>query len=901
MSLKDKMRGFIVLIILLVVSEVLPVRNEQHRADGGGFKHRRRQPGNHDKTNNRGLQQNNQTIRNMRRDNTVECGNGTFVCDNGNCIDAIDVCNFRNDCGDRSDENKTICRGRSDVCWPWQSTCTSNGTCIRRYFQCNNGKCIQDGLACNRRDHCGDNSDEEQAIPGLKCVYGSKTDVCVLPQRYLRYDAVHCLNEADRCFDNNGNLMCFECLDKRLIIANTQVCDGVFDCYDLSDECLCEDKKIPNVCENVCLGPEDNCTKGTFQCGKFLEYTARITDVCNRRVECPDGVDERYCRQNASTQITVCPGSPENDTFLTAYVCDGRPECYDLSDECDAGCAVEPAYCIIRDRFLPDSFSVRCDNGFQLTQVDICDGRWSQCEPRIMEEEEDCVGRFECSSRNGSFISIDSALHCNGYSDCDDDSDEEGCDRFYCTTVNRGPRSVPKNFVLDDFRDCTDGSDECPPDLDNRQFSSRNEMISNVVLRGWLWIMAIAAIVGNSYVIIKTVRKYKKLKTSSTIGKANHTLIFNLALADGLMGVYLIILAGHSAYFSGRYCYQDERWRTGNVCSGLGALSVIASESSVYILAVMTALRLYTVSQPLKSRELKLRYVYLGALLAWSAAITLAVVPLSTGLYDVIIDGAWFPSKFFQSTAVDYETLLRYSTDFGIYTPNITTLTLHRNERVPWLEIKRYLNRNSPNRGIRGFFGYYSLNSVCISKLFVTPQQRGWQFSMSIVFVNFILFLFVACAYATIYKLSNRNKVVQVSDRRQARMQRKIIRLVVTDFACWISICLMSFVHFSQIISLANDAYVVTAVVLLPINSVLNPLLYSNAFGNLWKKLAPLRSKMAGTCCPKWAEKESNNENEIKMSKPTNPVMGSQETVLESDTEKENDTTKPAQVEVTQL
>jgi len=80
-------------------------------------------------------------------------------------------------------------------------------------------------------------------------------------------------------------------------------------------------------------------------------------------------------------------------------------------------------------------------------------------------------------------------------------------------------------------------------------------------------------------------------------------------------------------------------------------------------------------------------------------------------------------------------------------------------------------------------------------------------------------------------------------------LQKKIIRLVVTDFACWVPICVMAFIHFSGAAVLDGVYYVVTAVILLPINSVLNPLLYSDSFEYLWKKSKPLGRRIKQVVC----------------------------------------------------
>ena len=43
---------------------------------------------------------------------------------------------------------------------------------------------------------------------------------------------------------------CFECLDGTMIVPRQKVCDGVINCSDLSDECLCSGE-VPKVCDAV--------------------------------------------------------------------------------------------------------------------------------------------------------------------------------------------------------------------------------------------------------------------------------------------------------------------------------------------------------------------------------------------------------------------------------------------------------------------------------------------------------------------------------------------------------------------------------------------------------------------------------------------------------------------------
>lgn len=50
---------------------------------------------------------------------------------------------------------------------------------------------------------------------------------------------------------------CFRCLDRSKIIPASQLCDGIVQCQDLSDECLCQTKKgdkLLAICNDICWG-----------------------------------------------------------------------------------------------------------------------------------------------------------------------------------------------------------------------------------------------------------------------------------------------------------------------------------------------------------------------------------------------------------------------------------------------------------------------------------------------------------------------------------------------------------------------------------------------------------------------------------------------------------------------
>lgn len=73
-------------------------------------------------------------------------------------------------------------------------------------------------------------------------------------------------------------------------------------------------------------------------------------------------------------------------------------------------------------------------------------------------------------------------------------------------------------------------------------------------------------------------------------------------------------------------------------------------------------------------------------------------------------------------------------------------------------------------------------------------------------------------------------------------MQKKIYRLVISNFCCWVPIAVLVFVNFSGV-QLAEISYSVTSIVLLPINSAFDPIIYSNVIDLLSDKIRGLRKK----------------------------------------------------------
>ncbi|XP_068685727.1 uncharacterized protein [Montipora foliosa] len=255
-------------------------------------------------------------------------------------------------------------------------------------------------------------------------------------------------------------------------------CDGESDCLDSSDETGCPSTSssitpsaTPWTRPTSCASYEYKCTNG------FCVY---LWDVCDGVDDCGDYSDELYCAttstSNATTpfsrrlcyywEFTCSNGRCVNN----GYRCDGQDNCGDNSDE--VGC-VAPTNSTIHTTTAP-----RCPSGwlrcaYSQSQICIkyawlCDGI-SNCPDRWDEKPENCPAttkkpitcshtEYQCSYGG----CIPKSLVCNGVSECPDGSDEVGCASPSPCTGFRcdGSLCLAGSKVCNGLMDCQDGTDE---------------------------------------------------------------------------------------------------------------------------------------------------------------------------------------------------------------------------------------------------------------------------------------------------------------------------------------------------------------------------------------------------------------------------------------------------------
>ena len=256
----------------------------------------------------------------------------------------------------------------------------------------------------------------------------------------------------------------------------------------MSDECLCDAYFDKEICRSMF---EDK----NFQCFENENRNPWRT-ILNNNASIVTGVSK--------SGFVECR-SKFKDSVL-AITCNGRPECRDFSDECQ--CSSPPSFCNDSCHFYFPMGDRYCDG--------VEDPAWQYIDKSdcpLGFDELFCPKRFKCNATGK--VSIDVLSVCDGTSDCDDGFDESNC-----------PTATKISSI----------------------FSSDTEMIANPGIKSAFWIMGILVMIGNSYVIITTI---SFLKTNKTLNGSNcqHFILLNIAIADFIMGIYLITIASYDVSF----------------------------------------------------------------------------------------------------------------------------------------------------------------------------------------------------------------------------------------------------------------------------------------------------------------------------------------------------------------
>ena len=330
----------------------------------------------------------------------------------------------------------------------------------------------------------------------------------------------------------------------------------------------------------------------------------------------------------------------------------------------------------------------------------------------------------------------------------------------------------------------------------------------------------------------KSLATIKRCRTALAL--VNRLLITTIALGDFLIG-YLFIIATYDAIiFRQGYCKSQIAWITSWKCSMVGVLSTIGSQISLFSMTGLSIIRIYGIWNSMKipgevtlMKAVKITAA-ISSLILFS--VTIAVVPIVENFEDFFVNG------------------VRFSDGLKIFigTPDKATVTAviqayhgrTKDTSLRWkmlIEVVRKMFSHDLNyQGLTDKVDkvdFYGSDGVCLFKYFVQNQDPQRLFAWSILALNFICFVLISISYLFIGFLSRRSsKGLANSENKQItqrnnRMNQKIAIIITTDFLCWVPFILICLLHSLEVID-ATPWYSIFSMVILPINSVINPLLY---------------------------------------------------------------------------
>ncbi|XP_072044917.1 uncharacterized protein [Amphiura filiformis] len=345
-------------------------------------------------------------------------------------------------------------------------------------------------------------------------------------------------------------------------------------------------------------------------------------------------------------------------------------------------------------------------------------------------------------------------------------------------------------LYVDDHHLCCyfDNLDECTTLESQPPLFMCGSLMQNYILRVSMWVLGISALIGNICVVILRIRD----NPTSVITAKQRFLVANLAISDCQMGVYMIILASVDLYYGDEYFVHSHQWRSSNLCKFASFLSLLSSEASIFFITLMSIDRFLALCFPFSQVKLRLKSTKIVTAIIWAIAFMLAVIP---------------------SLYAGEESELYDLSDVCIGLPLITRPSSYSIESG---------NIDASNSGLRTF-------DLPVPEEF----KPAWYFSIVIFLgINLVCFLVIFICYLAMFvtvKIARR-KIKQVANRDDdIKMAIKMAAIVGTDFICWMPVIIMGILSQTGATVIPLQMYTWSVVFIIPINSSLNPYLYTIA------------------------------------------------------------------------
>ncbi|XP_061107922.1 relaxin receptor 1-like [Conger conger] len=159
----------------------------------------------------------------------------------------------------------------------------------------------------------------------------------------------------------------------------------------------------------------------------------------------------------------------------------------------------------------------------------------------------------------------------------------------------------------------------CKPNTDG--ISSLEDLLANIVLRVFVWVVSATTCFGNIFVI--GMRSYIRSEN-----KLHAMCIISLCCADGLMGVYLFVIGAFDLKFRGEYNHHAQAWMDSSECQVVGSLAMLSTEVSVLLLTYLTLEKYVCIVYPFRYISPRRGRTVTVLISIWVLGFAIAFIPL---------------------------------------------------------------------------------------------------------------------------------------------------------------------------------------------------------------------------------------------------------------------------------
>ena len=432
---------------------------------------------------------------------------------------------------------------------------------------------------------------------------------------------------------------------------------------------------------------------------------------------------------------------------------------------------------------------------------------------------------------------------CNLVDDCGDGSDEDLCTNHFKCNRSQSDARIPKWKRCDSQIDCEDLSDECNSDCGQ-------EIIRGMALKIFSWIEGLLAVIFNGILIASSLASLRNIATNT--GLLNKLLIIMIGLGDFLIGGYLLTVSVIDFMLGPSYCFKQTEWRSSKYCSVLGIISTLGSQVSLFSMTCLSIGRLFGIKNAMGiSSSITLRScgkIALVLFLVMGTSLAIAILPILPRFEDYFVNGIRY-----DNTNPLFIGIPNKDVHHRVIEAYYGRMRGDKETDLSWKVIRELVDGmfTTTYGGLSGRkVDFYGNDGVCLFKYFVTEDDPQRFFSWTILGINFFCFFVISISYIVIGILSvrsgkaiNNNKQIE---KRNRKTQRKISFIIATDFCSWVPFIVICCLHSVSVLD-ATNWYAFFSIVALPINSVINPLLYDTTVSRQLRKPMKRLSTMASS------------------------------------------------------